>query len=234
MIDGVAAVLSALDQTVAARSARITTRTDQSWALPPMPGRQARGPVATAAIGLGRTAGKAVGKTILRLVPEGADPRHLVGQGVLDLGGRRSMTDYGSYAVLQVGSQQWSGRSGRALQTLPSSPPRIPSPLWLIDLVVGVTAAVDWGIDEVDGQRWRHLKVNASLAEASSRHPDGMASPARRRYEDLLELPLEVWLDDDHLRRISFVDDRRTESVTLVEPGVDTEGLDWSRLPDLG
>ncbi|MGI3784406.1 MAG: hypothetical protein ACRYG2_26905 [Janthinobacterium lividum] len=237
MIDGVRAVLTALDRTVAARSARITARTDHSWALPSMPGRTARGPVASAAIGIGRTAGKAVGsavgKGILRLVADGADPRHLVGQGVLDLAGRRSMIDYGSYAVLQVGAQEWSGRSGRALQTLPPATPRIGAPLWLIDLAAGVTTAVDWGIDDVEGRRWRHLKATASLPEASSRHPDGMPSPARGRYEDLLELPLEVWLDDEHLRRICFVDDHRTQSVTLFELGVDTGGMDWSRLPDL-
>jgi len=168
------------------------------------------------------------------LATQGADPRHQVGQGVLDLPGRRSMLDYGSYAVLQAGTHEWSGRSGRALDTLPTSPPRIASPLWLVDLVAGVTTAVDQGTDEVDGQGWRHLRASASLAKASSRRPEGMASPARARYEELEELPLKVWLFNGHLSRVRFVDDRRTESVTLTEFGIDTAGLDWSRLPNLG
>lgn len=101
-----------------------------------------------------------------------------------------------------------------------------------MDLVVGVTTAADHGVEEVDGRRWRHLKATANLAETSSRRSDGMPSPARGRYEELLAHPIEVWLDGSHLRRIRFVEDHRTESLLLVEPGVDTDGLDWSQLPD--
>lgn len=128
MTDCMAAVRTALDLAVDARTAQVACSTDHSWALPPMPARSDRGPVATAARGVVTSVGKAIGRGIIRGVTRGADPRHQVGDGVLDLVGRRCMIDYGSYAVLQVGTQEWSGRSGRALDTLPASPPRLTAP----------------------------------------------------------------------------------------------------------
>jgi hypothetical protein len=141
------------------------------------------------------------------------------------------MVDYDSYAVLQVGAEQWSGRSGRPLNTLSAAPSPIPSPLWLVDLVAGVTSAEDHGTEEVDGQAWRHLLATTSLAEASARRPEGMASPAWDRYEELLALPVEVWLQDGHLRRLRFVAEQRTDAVTFTDFGVPVDGLDWNRLP---
>lgn len=113
----------------------------------------------------------------------------------------------------------------------PASPPRVASPLWLIDLVAGVTTADDRGSDQVEGHKWRYVVATASLAEASGRHPEGMPSPARDRFEELLQLPVELWLDDPHLRRIRFVSEHRTDTLTLDAFGVDTQELDWSRLP---
>src|SRR3954447_6835280 len=62
--------------------------------------------------------------------------------GFLDLGARRSAHDYGGYAVLVDSSVQWSGRSGRDLATLDEEPARAPNPLWLFDLLRGVTEAL--------------------------------------------------------------------------------------------
>lgn len=143
------------------------------------------------------------------------------------------MIDYGTYAVLQVGTQEWSGRSGRALDTLPASPSSVASPLWLIDLLAGIITADDRGSTQVEGQQLRHIVATANLAEASSSQPDGMPSPARNRYEELLQLPVELWLGDDRLRRIRFVSEHRTETLMLDAFGVDIQELDWSRLPTL-
>lgn len=226
--DNISTIFTALEQTLAAGAARITWSTE--WSIASRPARE-RGPVSTAALGVAKAAGKAVGGPLLGLAFRGYDPLHPHGEGVLDLVGRRWMVDYHSHAVLHVGTQEWSGRSGRPLDTLDVATPRIPSPLWLFDLVAGVNGAEDHGTEEVDGPRWRHLLATADLAEASARRPEGMASPARNRYEDLLAPPIEVWLDDGHLRRLRFVGELGTDTLTLTEFGIPAEGLDWSRLP---
>lgn len=141
------------------------------------------------------------------------------------------MIDFGDYAMLQASDQLWSGRSGRALSTLPSSAPRVASPLWLIDLLGGLTGAVDLGTEQVEAQAWRHWTATADLATASAELPQGMPSPASDRFEELLRLPLEVWVDDTHLRRLSFTEDNRTETVTFSDFGSGVEDLDWDRLP---
>jgi len=230
MTESVLMILTALEQAQAAGSARISWSTDASWTFPVGPARE-RGPVSTAALGVGKAAGKAIGGGLVKLLSRGHDPWHLTGEGVLDLAGRRFMVDYNSYAVLQVGAEEWSGRSGRPLDTLSASPSHIPSPLWLVDLLTGIESAEDHGTEEVDGQAWRHLLATVSLAEASARRPQGMASPARERYEELLALPVEVWLQDGHLRRVRFVAEQRTDTVTFTDFGVPVDGLDWGRLP---
>lgn len=59
-----------------------------------------------------------------------------------------------------------------------------------------------------------------------------MPSPAARdRFESLLRLPIELWLDETHLRRIRFIDEHRTTTVTFSDFGADVDGLGWSRLP---
>lgn len=55
------------------------------------------------------------------------------------------MIDYGSFAQVQIQGQQWSGRSGRPLSTLPAEPATVASPLWLIDMISGSTSAEDLG-----------------------------------------------------------------------------------------
>lgn len=230
MTESTSTILSALEQAVAAGSARISWSTDASWTFPAGPVRE-RGRVSTAALGVGKAAGKAIGGGLVKLLSRGRDPWHLTGEGVLDLADRRFMVEYDTHAVLQVGAEEWSGRSGRPLDTLSASPSRIPSPLWLVDLMAGIKSAEDRGTEEVDGQAWRHLLATASLAEASARRPRGMASPARERYEELLALPVEVWLQDGHLRRLRFVGEPRTDTVTFTDFGVPVDGLDWTRLP---
>lgn len=231
MVDGVATIHAARDRTMAAGTARIACATEHTWAWPQMPAQPRRGPVQRAVRGAGKAAGKAAGKGLWRVLARGKDIRHQSAEGVIDFTGRRFMIDYGSYAMLQTSGQQWSGRSGRALSTLPSSVARAGSPLWLIDLLDGVTGASDLGTEEVEGQTWQHWATTADLAAASAELPDGMATPANDRFENLLRLPLDVWVDDTHLRRISFTEEHRTETLTFSDFGTSVEALDWDRLP---
>lgn len=141
------------------------------------------------------------------------------------------MIDYGSSASIQVGDQQWSGRSGRPFDTLAAKPARVASPLWLIDLLSGITDTEECEPEELGSQGWRRFAVTINLADASAAAPDGMASPSQDRFESLYKLSAEVWLDDTHLRQIRFIDWRQTYTLTLSDFGTQTDTSDWTRLP---
>lgn len=232
MSDDVAAIRAARERTIAAGSARVSRVTDSSWTWPAFPAKGNRHPAWGPILGAGRFAWSLVGRPVWRAATRGVDVRHMTAEGIIDFTGRRFMIDYGSYAILQVGSQEWDGRSGRALSTLPASAARVGSPLWLVDLVGGTTGAENLGVDHVQGREWRRYLATASLAEASADVPAGMASPGHDRFEDLLRLEVEVWLDAVYLRQVRFIVDRdRVETVTLRDFGTPVEGLDWDRLP---
>ena len=59
------------------------------------------------------------------------------------------------------------------------------------------------------------------------------ASPCRHspRFEDLLALPVEVWLDAQHVRRVRYRPEHLTETLELWDFGVALDDLDWTRLP---
>jgi len=62
----------------------------------------------------------------------------------------------------------------------------------------------------------------------------GIAAPARTRFEDLLALPVEVWIEDTQIRRIRFSFEgieQHTDTLELWDFGVSLDDLDWTRLP---
>ena len=81
----------------------------------------------------------------------------------------------------------------------------------------------------------RHLGCTADLSRASQAAAGRIAVPVRSRFEDLLALPLEVWLDDMHIRRVRFSSaegaEQRSETLELWDFGVAVDDLDWTRLP---
>jgi hypothetical protein len=226
MTDDVDAVRAAREQLIAAGSARIDCTVEHTWTLPEFPAEPGRARVRPAVF----RAGKAVGRVLCRVLTRRTDYRQQTAAGVIDFAGRRSMIDYGHYAELQIGDQLWSGRSGRPVSTLPPSAARVGSPLWLVDLLGGITSAEDLAI-EARAEPWRHLTMITNLAEASRQAPAGLASPARDKLEGLFGLRVEVWLDDTQLRKVRFTDDYRIATVTFSDVGTDVEGLDWDRLP---
>ena len=263
MTDDVEAVRAAYERTVAAGTARITCGSETHWQLPQMPEKQQRSAAQQAVIGIGTTVAKSVGKGLLRLITRKADPWHRQATGYVDLLGRRMQIDYGSFAELQIGDQEWSGRSGRPLDTLPAQQVRQSSPLWTLELLAGVDHATrsasdpdesdpnesgtnDSGPNESstaesdpDGAvdlGWQRFSATASLPAAIAVHGRSMSTPARDRYEDLLAIPVTVWIDDDgFLRRVQckLRDETYADRtvLTLHEFGVDVDHLDWSRLP---
>lgn len=158
----------------------------------------------------------------------------------MDVAGRRFMLDYGSYARLYADGQLWHGRSGRRLATLPAHelpPDATPAtPLWLLDLVAGIFEASDTGGgQEVRGAACRHLSATTDLSRATKATPGGIGVPARKRFEDLLSMPVELWLDDTHIRRVRFssqeANEHRSEALKLWDFGVALDEFDWTRLP---
>lgn len=199
------AIAGARERTLAAASARIELLIDHRWEMPPLP-RRRRGGLARPMLSLGRAAGKRLLKAATRHF------EHQRAEGVLDLAGGRYMLDYGSYACLYADGKEWGGRSGRPLATLsPGEGP--PSPLWLLDILSGVTTATDEGTEDVRGTPCRHIGATTDMSRASRATPGGLDVPARGRFEDLLALPVEVWVDDTHARRVRFSSEHRTETL---------------------
>jgi hypothetical protein len=220
------ALADARERTLAAAGARIELCTDHTWEVP-APVRRRRGgllrPVTRVA--------KRAGTHVLAAATRRLDFRHQSAEGVLDLAARRYMLDYGSYARLYAEGRRWDGRSGRALATLPAAEHELPTPLWLLDVLAGLNAADDAGTEAVRGAACRRVAATADVSRASAATPGGVAVPTRARFEDLLALPVEVWLDDAHIRRVRFRFEDRTETLELWDFGLPLDDLDWSRLP---
>ncbi len=220
------ALADARRRTFAAATARIELRVDLDWAMPPLV-RPRRGGLLTPAV----AAGKAAGKRLLGIASGGVDFRHMSAEGVIDIAGRRSMLDYGGAARLYADGREWDGASGCPLATLPSDKPQMPTPLWLLDVLVGVTAATDMPSETVRGARCRRVAATADLSVASRAAPGGLATPERERFEELLALPVGIWLDDEHIRRVRFTWGHRTDTLELWDFGVPLDDVDWTRLP---
>lgn len=139
-------------------------------------------------------------KYLLKLAAQGGPA-----EGFLDFQARRCAVDYGAFAELIHGSSEWSGRSGRAIATLPEKPVRALSPLWLFDLLRGVTDAAEVDSERVRGRRCRRLRATSDLARVAGATADKTPLPPGAWFEELGALPLDLWLDEEgYVRRIGF------------------------------
>ncbi|MFC7626062.1 hypothetical protein [Microlunatus sp. GCM10028923] len=225
-----AAIRAALQQTTQAGSARIVYALETDWTIPRPPESNDRGVRQFVARGV-LAVGKVLGPALFRLMTRGMDFRRQTGNGVLDISQRRSMIDYGGYAQLQVAEKEWRGRSGQLLDESFEDHARVGSPLWLLDLLAGVSVAEEQGPLGPGPHIARYFRVTIDLAQASAVAPFGMASPSRDHFEELHRLEAEVWLDDSHIQQIQFTDGRQTYILTLSDFGADVDNLDWTRLP---
>jgi hypothetical protein len=149
--------------------------------------------------------------------------------GVVDVGTGRAAIDFGDYAIVVQDGREWSGRSGRTLASLPSRRPRRLQPLWLFDLMTGVTEAQAADVEEVGGRACRHLAARADAVEAAT-HTD-FTLPSKARLADLRSVPFEVWIDDDGLIRRARSPEDFGMTVELTELGATAE--EWTALPVL-
>jgi hypothetical protein len=213
-------------RTLAAASARIVVSRELTFEMPAMPQRR-RGGLLRPLIRVG----KAVGKRLWTRALGDFDFRRQEAEGVIDLARRRYMLDYGHYARLFADGQEWEGRSGRPLSTLPPDTDALPTPLWLLDLLAGITETRDAGTEEVRSTPCRRIAAKTDLSRASRDTPGGVAVPELGRFEDLLALPIEVWVDEAHVRRVRLERAHEVETLELWGFGTPLDGLDWTRLP---
>jgi hypothetical protein len=143
-------------------------------------------------------------------------------EGVVDLRSRRYMLS-GPYAQAYVDGKHHGGAPGRSLASLTVDRNGAAFPLWLCDLLDGVTAAREIGRDEVRGAPCRVFSADLD--------PDSPALPPRWS-TDPEGLQPKIWIDDDgHVRRIVIHAEDRTFQLELWDVGTDADALDWTRLP---
>lgn len=233
-------VLRAYDATVAAGTARVVAVTEHDFAQwDTLPRR--RGPLSWPVRFVAKVVGallwpvelvaKAAGRRLWTLVGHGISFRRQEAEGVIDFKHRRYAVDYGGYSRMYVDGQEWTGRSGRARLTLSPHADVVPTPLWLVDLVAGVTHADDNGTDIVRGATCRHFSARVDVSRASAATSGGVAVPARGSFDELLSLPVEVWVDDTYVRRVRYEGDHTAETVELWDFGVRIKALDWIYMP---
>jgi hypothetical protein len=212
-------VAAAYERTIAATIARVEVCFDATWAMPAR-SRRRQGGLLGPAISV-------VSRSLLKHVSQKF--AHLRAEGVLDLQRRRYMLDYGGYVRLGTDGKEWAGLPGAAISSHSAEEPSSPTPLWLIDVLAGVTAATTVGNDIVRGTPCTHLRVTVDLGRASKLTPGAVAVPSVDRFEDVLALPIEVWVDDQHIRRVRFSQEMRIDTLELWDVGSPLEGLDWTR-----
>jgi hypothetical protein len=220
-------------RTLSAGSARIAVTYDLDFSWPEeRRTRRRRG-------GLLRPVGralKAAGKAGWNAFLRSHDFRHQTGEGVIEPRERRHMLDYGGWAEMFRDGTWWSGPSGAPLSHFHPEPnqQRVDA-WWLLDALLGTTGAEQVGEEEVGGTTCRKLQATVDMSRASEAAPAGLRVPRVSHFGNLLELPIEVWIDDAHVRRLRFREGaEHAETTTMVELrdfGEPDARLDWSRLP---
>jgi hypothetical protein len=162
-------------------------------------------------------------------------------RGVIDFAAQRCI--YGPYrvskkreeAALVVKGKLWKGAPGARVERLSADAASTYQPLWLVDLVRGVTEVTSQARDVLDGDPCTCFDGRADLICAREAVDYDLAVPSGvGRLEDLKKVPVEVWVNDGgHIRRIRHTGSdpaKSTVTLDLSAFGVELPS-DWSRLP---
>lgn len=224
-------ILACAERTLAAGSARVMLHLQ--WKFPP--GQPGRGRRRSTTWRVATGVGKLVFKAWLERMGQGGELGHLTGTGFIEPGRGRYMIDCGAFALLFADGKLLSGRSGRPLRTLPPHPVRAQQEkvFWLLKLLPGTTNARQEASETLHGTVCQKLAAHVDMARASAASGAGLHSPAVERFEDLQALPVTVWIDGQHIRRIEFqpTGPSQLTALDLWDFGVPVDELDWSRLP---
>ena len=107
-------------------------------------------------------------------------------------------------------------------------------PLWVFDLIRGVVDAEEQTAESLAGHTCRRFLARADLNRVTEAVPYEVAVPTGLdRLDDLKQIPVEVWLDDEgYIRRVrhTFMASRTTEIATVALDLSDfgIEPSDWS------
>ena len=229
-------VVACAERTLAAPHVRVEFRRDWRFAWPQKQVRRHRRGGLLRPVGkLAKTAGKAAGKAVWRPWRRAPDPSRLSAEGIVEPTARRYMIDFGPYAELYKDGTRWSGLSGRPISTLdPTSPGLQIDLLWLREVLRGTTEATREGEERLHGTPCRRVAARADLARASALASRGLPVPSVKQFEELNALPVTVWIDGRHVRRVRFQegdDAWSTLTLDLLDFDVARNDLDWDRLP---
>jgi hypothetical protein len=177
---------------------------------------------------------KIAGKALWRRWTHDWNFRRVAADGIAEPAKRRYMLSYGEHAEMHIDGKSRIGRSGDEAGTRDVMSGQAWGDLWwLLELPLGVTEAHEEGEDPVRGTSCRRITTRVDLSVASAASAEGLRTPSVDRFEDLLALPLTVWIDGTYVRRVRYNESPGISTLTLDlwEFGVDTTKLDWSRLP---
>jgi hypothetical protein len=230
-------VLACAERTLTAPRARIELTREMSVNWPEdVRRRRRRGGLLRPAGRLAKTVGRSAVKAAWRHWTDD-DPGHLKGEGVMEPPARRHMLDFGAYAELYKDGRRWGGGSGSSIATRDPSPSDRQIDLWwLLDALRGTTDASLEGEEALHATTCRRVAVHVDLSRASAQAPGGMRVPSVERFDELTALPLTVWIDGEHVRRVRFTEGdlaASTLTLDLLELDPDMGELDWDRLPAL-
>jgi len=231
-------IVACAERTLGAASARIELRRElrvarAEWSAP----RGWRGRVLRLAVRAARLMTSAAWRLATRRsANRGLRFGQMLGEGIVEPARDRYMIDFGSFAELHADGKTFGGRSGRPLQALRPwpVPGQVGDVMWLLRLLPGTADASPEGTETTHGTACRRLAAHVDMQRASAASAEGLAPPQVGRFEELRALPVTVWIDGTHIRRIRFEHGplaRNLTTLDLWEFGVPAGGLDWSRLP---
>jgi hypothetical protein len=231
-------VVACAERTLAAPSARIELRQElrigqAGWPAPP--GR--RGRVMRVAVKTGGLLMRAWWRLATHRGPNrGLAFGQMFGEGFAEPARGRYMIDFGSRAQLYAGGKRFFGRSGRSVEAARRlrAGQRVGEVFWLLWLLPGTTDASLDGTEMIRGTACRRLAAHADMERASTAGGNGLRPPPVDRFEELRAVPVTVWIDGQHVRRVRFEGGpplRLRATLELWEFGVPPGELDWSRLP---
>jgi hypothetical protein len=159
-------------------------------------------------------------KALWRRWTRGVNFGRVAGEGMIEFANRRYVLDYGEFTEVNHDGDTGGVFHGPSAGDL----------WWLLDLLRGITEADDEGDELIRGTPCRRLATRVDLSVASAASRAGLSPPTVQRFEELLALPLTVWVDDSHVRRVRFseLEGRSARTLELWDFGVDTGTIDWS------
>jgi len=148
--------------------------------------------------------------------------------GLLDVSRRRYLATSGSEAVLHADGLVYKGKPGTPLEE--GRRDRGLTPLWMVDLLAGVTAAAD--LPTVGADLPREVEASVDFGRAADASPS-FHLPGFSSTEDWRARPVRLRIADGRLMSIEYAKEDLRQTLELHDFGVSLDDVDWSRLPDV-